>query len=180
MTPARAAVAALVILLAAAACSRGDGEEPGSAGVASSATTTATTTAASSERTDDACRENRVWTSCPVADWAARIAEHAGFTVTGDTQSALTVEGGRSSFYLWATPLTAPVAELAADEGWRLLGRSAGVDVYGDPGLWRWWTTQGQIVWTKVGPTEDSRSPTLAELAPLIRASRELAAPPTK
>jgi len=100
--------------------------------------------------------------------------------VTGDTQSALTVEGDGPGFYFWATPLTVPVAEIAADEGWRSLGRSAGADVYGDGSLWQWWVAQEQILWTNAGPTQDSRLPTLAELAPLIRASRELPAPATR
>jgi hypothetical protein len=169
-------VAALALLLAVAACSWDDGKERHAA----TSAPTATLTADPGDVQGAGCPENRLWTSCPAADWVARIAEHAGFVVTGDTQSALTVEGDGPSFYFWATPLTAPVAETAVDEGWRPLGRSAGVDVYGDGSLYEWWVAQGHVLWTNAGPTRDSRLPTLAELAPLIRASRELAAPAAK
>ena len=114
------------------------------------------------------------------ADWTTRIAERAGFAVTGNTESALIVEGRGPSFYLWSTPLAKPVAELAEEEAWQPLGRSADADVYGDGELWQWWVVQDRIVWVNAGPMASDRVPTLAELAPLIRASREVAAPRTR
>ncbi|HXV32473.1 MAG TPA: hypothetical protein VD769_00580 [Gaiellaceae bacterium] len=123
----------------------------------------------------EACPENRLWADCPEAAWASRVAERAGFAVTGDTQSALIVEGRGASFYLWATPLTKPVAEIAVEEGWRRLGRSGGAAVYGDGRLWQWWVAQQRVVWLKAGPTPSARLPTLTELAALVRAGRELA-----
>jgi hypothetical protein len=53
------------------------------------------------------------------------------------------------------------------------------VTVYGDD-VWRWWRSQGWVLWMQAGPTEDARLPTRKELAPLIRAARKLAAPPAK
>ena len=151
MALARPAAAVLAALLLAAGCG-GGGDEPASA--------------PANARPAD-------------ADWIARIAERAGFTVTGETESALIVEGRGPSFYFWSTPLPKPVEELAAEEGWQPLGRSAGADVYGDGELWQWWVAQDRIVWANAGPAANDYVPTLAELAPLIRASREVAPPPT-
>jgi hypothetical protein len=181
MAFARPAVVALAALLLAAACSW-DEEEPRSAATSVPATTVPiqrTEPEAASDGPGEACPEDRprLWTACPEATWVADIAERAGFAVTGDTQSALIVEGEGPSFYFWATPLTRPPAEIAADEGWPALGRSAGADLYGDGELWQWWVAQGHVVWLNAGPTAEARLPTPAELAPLIRASRELPAP---
>ena len=152
MALARPAAAVLAALLLAAGCG-GNGGEPGN-------------TPADARPVD--------------ADWIARVAERAGFAVTGETESALIVEGRGPSFYLWSTPLAKPVAELAEEEGWQPLGSSAGADVFGDGELWQWWVVQDRIVWANAGPMANDRVPTLAELAPLISASREVPAPPTK
>ena len=107
----------------------------------------------------------------------ADVLGRAGFAVTGETGSALVAESSGSSFSIWSTPLSRPVASVAEEEGWDELGEAEGVTVYGDRDVWRWWAAQDQLLWLQAGPSADARAPRLAELGPLIRESRELAPP---
>jgi hypothetical protein len=117
------------------------------------------------------------WTECPEAAWVERIAERAGFRIVDETGSALVASGRGWSFYIWATDVEEPLAEVAERESWRPLGRRAGVVVYGDDDLWRWWSVQGFVVWTHAGPFEDSEAPDLEGLTSLIRASQAVPPP---
>jgi hypothetical protein len=117
------------------------------------------------------------WTACPEAAWVGQVAERAGFRIVDETGSALVARGSGSSFYIWATEIREPVAEVAEREKWHPLGRRAGVLVYGDRDLWRWWAAQGFVFWMQAGPYEGSEAPDLEGLAPLIRASREVTPP---
>jgi hypothetical protein len=162
----RTATLALAAVLAVAGCggaSSGAGPEP------------------AAERPREACPEDwpGPWTACPEAAWVVAVVDRAGYAVTGETGSAFTAEGGGAAFFIWATPEAGSDAELTGPDQWQPVGRSAGVTVYGDD-VWRWWRSQGWVLWMQAGPTEDARLPTRKELAPLIRAARKLAAPPAK
>ena len=117
------------------------------------------------------------WTACPEAGWVERVTEEAGYRVTGETGSALIAQGAGRSFYIWATERPGSSARLAERESWPVLGRRAGVRVYGDEDLWRWWVARGFVLWLQAGPYETSEAPDLDELGLLIRASRELPPP---
>jgi len=114
------------------------------------------------------------WTACPEAAWVAAILGRSGFAVTDETGSALVAGGSGWSFGIWSTEIG---DSLAGREQWRPLGRRAGVLVYGDRDLWRWWAAQGFVIWVHAGPYADSRAPDLDGLAALIRASREITPP---
>jgi hypothetical protein len=113
------------------------------------------------------------WTACPDAAWIAAVIGRANYSVTGETGTAATAEGDGWGFNLWATPIPEDIAL----EDWPVFGRTAGVEIYGDAEPRLWWSAQQRIVWLSAGVTEDARVPTLAELAPLVRASRQLTAP---
>jgi hypothetical protein len=118
------------------------------------------------------------WTACPEADWVRRVAERAGYRVVGETGSALVAQGKGQSFYVWATEMAASsIAEPARAEGWRRLGVVERVDVYGDDELWRWWEAQRFVFRLQAGPRGGARVPSLAEMAPLVRASEEVRRP---
>jgi hypothetical protein len=116
------------------------------------------------------------WTACPDAAWIAAVIGRADYSVMGETGTAVTGEGDGWGFNLWATSNPEDIAL----EDWPVFGRTAGVELRGDPASQLWWPAQERIVWLSAGVTQDARIPTLTELAPLIRASRELAAPPSK
>jgi hypothetical protein len=118
------------------------------------------------------------WTACPEADWVLRVAERAGYRITGETGSALVAQGKGSGFYIWG--FEAPngkVRKWAKSERWTPLAPVEGVVVYGDERQWRWWVTDGFILWLHAGPYEDSRLPSLQEMAPLVEASMTLPRP---
>lgn len=113
------------------------------------------------------------WTACAEADWVGRIAAAAGYRIVDETGSALVAEGRGDSFYIWTTrhEIVPPVGRIVADEAWRRLGSAAGVAIYGDEHLWRWWSTEDTIFWIKAGPYEDSTVPGVGELDQLVAAS---------
>ena len=117
------------------------------------------------------------WTACPEAAWVRLVAVRAGFRIVDETGSALVAQGRGRSFYLWATEIDRSVGRIADDGGWLLLGRRAGVRVYGDGALWRLWSAQGFVFWLQAGPLATSRLPDLDDLEPLVRASMELSPP---
>jgi hypothetical protein len=112
------------------------------------------------------------WTACPEADWVRRVAERAGYRITGETGSALIAQGKGQGFYILG--YEAPeeeVRKVAAREGWRPLAVVEGVVVYGDERLWRWWVVDEYILWLHAGPYEDSKLPPLDEMGALVEAS---------
>jgi hypothetical protein len=119
------------------------------------------------------------WTACPEADWVREIAERAGFRVTGETGSALIAQGKGRSFYIWATEVASrdEFEKVATREEWRSLGAVAGVDVYGDQHLWRWWVANDFVFWLQAGPKGDSQIPAMKEMGSLVRASETLLPP---
>jgi hypothetical protein len=122
------------------------------------------------------------WTACPEADWVERVAQRAGYRISGKTGSALIAEGNGRSFYIWTTPAaTAKELEKAvSDEDWQPFGSVEGVQVYGDKSVWRWWVGESFTIWLQAGPTKDSRLPSLTEMASLVRASETLPEPSPK
>lgn len=112
------------------------------------------------------------WTACPEAEWVERVAERAGYRITGKTGSALIARGRGQSFYIWGFGATEQEIEQAANrEAWHPLALVEGVVVYGDEDMWRWWVADGFILWLQAGPTMDSRPPSLAEMGALVEAS---------
>ena len=100
-----------------------------------------------------------------------RVVESGGYSVVGETGSALVAEGKGQSFYAWTTPAARHPAAIAEEAGRsRRLAIVHGVAVYGDD-LWRFWEAQGFIFWLKAGPAQDSIIPSPVELARLIEAS---------
>ena len=104
-----------------------------------------------------------------------RVAERAGYRISGETGSALIARGNGWSFYIWATEETPE--EIRRAERWQALGTVEGVVVYGDESLWRWWVTEDFVVGLQAGPYEDSQVPPLAEMESLVRASKTVAVP---
>jgi hypothetical protein len=112
------------------------------------------------------------WTACPEADWVQRVAERAGYRITGETGSALIAQGKGQGFYILG--YEAPeqeVRKVAAREGWKPLAVVEGVVVYGDERLWRWWVVDEFILLLHAGPYEDSKLPPLDEMGALVEAS---------
>lgn len=93
---------------------------------------------------------------CPEARWAREVAEAAGFEVTGDTGSALTIERARRSFHLWAFTPEQPKlrAEQLVEEGYDEETSVAGLRVYGD-GIRVTWKVYGLHVWLATAGTGD-------------------------
>jgi hypothetical protein len=151
--------ALLAILVLAAACSRG----------------TPTNRQADVEQTCIAELAGP-WTAECSAKWVAKLVEQAGYRLTGDTKSAWVAAGQGRSFYIWATDLTTPVAQIARRESYRIAARVGRTRVY-DDGTRTFWRANRYLIWIQAGPHDDSVAPTPAELAPLIRASRAVAAP---
>jgi hypothetical protein len=120
------------------------------------------------------------WTACPEAEWVQQVAERAGYRITGDTGSALISQGHGWSFYIWGFAMAPEeIARAARRESWRRLGTVAGVEVYGDESLWRWWVTEGFVIWLHAGPRQDSRLVPFSEMESLVRAS-EAVPPPSR
>lgn len=90
---------------------------------------------------------------CPEARWARDVARAAGFEVTGDTGSALTLERPGLAFHLWAFTPGEPESRRKGlrDESYRLDAKVSGVRVFGDGqrltwdayGLWVWMANAG-------------------------------------
>jgi hypothetical protein len=114
------------------------------------------------------------WTTCPEADWVGRVAERAGYRLTGETGSALIAKGEGSSFYIWATQAPSLAIREASRGVWEPLGRVEGVQVFGDESLWRWWVVDDSVLWLQAGPYEHSRLPYLEEVESLVRASESV------
>jgi hypothetical protein len=112
------------------------------------------------------------WTDCPQADWVRAVAEEAGYRMTDETGSALVAAGRGQSFYIWSTHLTVSRTVEVKRDHWKRAGRVAGVPIYHD-GPWRWWVVDdlNLVLWLNAGPHEFAGLPTLAESAPLVRAS---------
>lgn len=116
------------------------------------------------------------WTACPEAEWVEKVAQHAGYRISGATGSALIAKGKEQSFYIWATEGTPEEIEKAAT-AWQPLAVVEDVQVYGDESVWRWWVAEGFTIWLQAGPTKDSRLPSLAEMESLVRASKTVPRP---
>ena len=118
------------------------------------------------------------WTACPEADWVQQVAERAGYRISGETGSALIARGNGKSFYIWVTEATPEeIARTAKRERWQTFGTVGGVEVYGDESVWRWWVSDGFVLWLKAGPYMDSQLPRLAEMGSLVRASGRVPPP---
>jgi hypothetical protein len=118
------------------------------------------------------------WTACPEADWVQQVAEHAGYRIVGATGAALIARGNGWSFYIWATQRAPEDPRKAAKRaGWHTLGTVEGVEVYGDKSLWRWWVTEGLVIWLQAGPHRDSQLVPLSEMGSLVRASETVQPP---
>jgi hypothetical protein len=164
----------VVVVVLATACSLGGSQQPAEEGRSISGAGPSV-----AEWEPDECPPNwpGPWTACPEADWVRRIAETAGYRVTGDTGSALTAEGRGDGFYIWATPMPEEHrVATAAREDWARRGRVEGVEVFGDD-QWRWWPAQGFVVWLHAGPSAEATLPSLREMTPLVRASLDLPPP---
>ena len=112
------------------------------------------------------------WTDCPQADWVRAFAAEAGYRITDETGSALVAAGRGQSFYIWSTHLTVSRTIAVKRDHWKTLGRVADVPIYHE-GPWRWWVVDDLdlVLWLNAGPHEFAGLPSLAELAPLVRAS---------
>jgi hypothetical protein len=77
---------------------------------------------------------------CPEADWARDVADAAGFEVTGDTGSALTVERQGLAFHLWAFTPEEPELRRRQlrQERYRTEATIGGVRVFGDTERLTW------------------------------------------
>ena len=118
------------------------------------------------------------WTACPEADWVQRLAQRAGYRITGQTGSALIAEGSGRSFYIWANAgTTKEISKAAEREKWKPLGSVEGVEVYGDESLWRWWVMEDFVVWIHAGPYMNSQVPSLEAMESLVRASETVPPP---
>jgi hypothetical protein len=112
------------------------------------------------------------WTACPEADQVQRMAEQAGYRITGETGSALIAQGKGRSFYIWGFGVSAAHVEKAKTaEDWTPLAVVKGVVVYGDERLWRWWLADGFVIWMQVGPYADSELPAVGEMGALVEPS---------
>ena len=114
---------------------------------------------------------------CPEARRAREVAGAAGFTVTGDTGSALTIERSGEVLHLWA--FTPEEPELRAtqlrEEGYGQKTTVGGLRVHGD-GIRVTWKAYGLYVWLAdaVHRDLDVASPLVADL---VRASTRVAWP---
>lgn len=100
------------------------------------------------------------WTACAEARWVERVVEAGGYDVVGSTGSALTAEGRRRGFYVWANSTGAGDSE-PADEGVRTT-----------------WAAQGFVFWVESGPLSTDVKPSVDELTGIVAASRRLPPPP--
>ena len=118
------------------------------------------------------------WTACPEADWVQKVAERAGYRISGETGSALIGKGNGRSFYIWATPASTPeeIKNAVKDGDWQPVGSVEGVEVYDDR-VRRWWVGEGFTIWLEAGPNANSQLPSLTEMEPLVRASRTVPLP---
>jgi hypothetical protein len=114
------------------------------------------------------------WSACAEADWVREVVRRAGYANVGDTGGALVASTDETGFYIWTT--TGTTATLH-DRGERL-GTVAGTPVYGDERLWRIWSAQGFVLWTKAGPSGTDVALSMTALEPLIEASNEVPPPP--
>jgi hypothetical protein len=92
--------------------------------------------------------------------WLHRVADVAGFHVTGSNAASWFVQGrGHTSFYLWATR--------QAPEPRPVFAEVAGTTVYGSKTL-AGWRAQGTTVWIAPGPRADATLPSRGRLAELV------------
>ncbi len=115
------------------------------------------------------------WTKECSAEWIASVVGTAGYRITGDTKAAWVAEGNGRNFYVWATDLTTPVAQIRRREGYEVAGRVDGTWVY-DDGTRKFWREDRYLIWIEAARADPS-APTVAELRPLILASEELEGP---
>lgn len=111
-------------------------------------------------------------TYCPEAQWARGVAERAGYSVVGDTGSALIINDGTYSFNFWAFEPEDPSTrqEALRSENYDLLTEIDGTRVYFD-GIRLTWEMHGLYAWLNSGP---GRGPTTTErevIAEIVRAS---------
>lgn len=101
------------------------------------------------------------WTACAEARWVGQVVEAGGYWVgyTG-TGSALTAGGHGRAFYVWG-----------AYSG---VGDSEPVD----DGVRTSWSSQGYTFWVESGSGVTEVKPTIAELQPVVAASRRIPPPP--
>ncbi|MDQ3953082.1 MAG: hypothetical protein M3279_08985 [Actinomycetota bacterium] len=85
---------------------------------------------------------------CPEAGWARDVARAAGFRVTGDTGSALTIERQGLAFHLWAFTPEEPELRTRQlrQEAYEHVESVAGVRIYAD-GQRLTWDSYGLHVW---------------------------------
>jgi hypothetical protein len=120
----------------------------------------------------------RLWADCPEAAWVQRVAERAGYRITGETGSALIARGKGHGFYIWGFEAAKDeIQKVAKREQWVPRAVVKGVVVYGDERSWRWWVVDGFIIWLHAGPSEDSTLPSLENMGALVEASTTLPQP---
>ena len=119
------------------------------------------------------------WTACPEAAWVQRIAERAGYRISGEKGSALIAKGNGQSFYIWATPASTPseIKDAVESGDWEPFGSAEGVEVFGDENVWRWWVGESFTIWLQAGPAANTRLPSLTEMEALVRASKTVHRP---
>ncbi|MDQ3857907.1 MAG: hypothetical protein M3327_05590 [Actinomycetota bacterium] len=117
------------------------------------------------------CERRGPWSCTHEAEWLRHVLEVSGHRVAGTTGSALIGRGRRSRFFVWTTESARPIRETA--EPAELLGRFAGVPIYGDRNrlVWR---AQGLNVWLERGPRGDSQLPQRGKLATLVLVTKRL------
>lgn len=108
---------------------------------------------------------------CPEADWAREVVRAAGYSVTGDTGSAITGANGQNELHLWAFQETEPSFEQTLEtEGYRYFFSIDGIDVFGDGTRVAWTTHNLYIFLTDVleGTLDETDRQVIAEF---VRAS---------
>ena len=65
----------------------------------------------------DICDSSGPWSDCPAATWLYRVIKDAGFTITGDTGTALQIEADGGALYAWNVTAREPIAAVAERDG---------------------------------------------------------------
>lgn len=113
---------------------------------------------------------------CPLPAWTRAVVEEVGYEVTGDTGSALIVEGLGGEFAIWATSQDFTAKHLVEEEGYREAYVIDGVLTYSD-GVRMVWMVQGLAVWVsgwQVGEPAPGEPPPGPIVADLVDASRRV------